>query len=310
MFTRRTFVQQAGLIVAAGLAPRLARGTDITVEPFTVVPVGDDAWMIKERGGNVLLIATDDGPILVDAKVATAGPMLRREVRHLARSESGPRFLINTHHHADHVGGNYAFKDAEILAHEKLEPRLADTLSTRIVPALVEAAGPGVPAPALTVDDFAADRAIGAKGELGFGGRMITMRHFGPGHTDNDLVVYIPEMKIVHVGDLLFYRLNPYIDKPGGATTRGWEKSVQAVIDMIDDDTKVIPGHGELTDRAGLAEQIVYFQTMRAFVEERVAAGDDRATIEAATPPKYEDYGLERLRPRVLGAIYDELQGE
>jgi len=308
MITRRTFVQHAGLVAAAGLVPRIARGQNQVAPIFKANALGDDAWMITERGGNVLLVATDDGPILVDAKVATGGPPLRAKVIELAGN--APKFLINTHHHADHVGGNYAFKDAEILAHEKLEPRLADTLSNRIMPALIDASGPDGPALTLTVDDFAADRSIGETGELAFGGRMISMRHFGPGHTDNDLVVYLPDMKLVHTGDLVFHRLHPFIDLPGGATTRGWEKSVQRIIDMIDDDTKVIPGHGELTDRGGLEEQIVYFKTMRAFVEERIAAGDDRETIAAATPPKYGDYGFERLQARTLGTMYDELKAE
>ncbi len=322
MLTRRQFCRTAGAAVAVAL-PGITRRAAGAAAEFEVTPLGPDAWLIAGEGGNSLLFTSTEGPVLVDTKVGPAGPGLLREVTALAGRP--PALLINTHHHADHTGGNWSFAaKTEIVAHVNVRPRLAATIDEKIRPALLDRAKALVEAGniaraqalrrragALKIEAFAADREVNdGESRIRFGGREIVLLHVAPAHTDNDLAVFLPDLDIIHAGDLLFHRLHPFVDRAARANTRGWQRSLLAVSRLCHDRTTVIPGHGEKTDRIGLDLQHVYFQRLREIVATEMAAGRTRAEVTALTPAVFEELGFPGLRSRTLGAMYDELQEE
>lgn len=326
MFTRRQFVLSSLAAAAVpSLLPRVAHARlplprrQFADVPLRSVKLRDDCWMIAERGGNSMLLNTKEGPVLVDTKITGSGQLLARETRKVVGE--APSMVINTHHHFDHTGGNFAFDDAaEIVAHKNLNPRMQanldqmfkSSLATEInamrnAGKLEEAAEMARWADALTVDDFKADREYDDTLAITRGETKIALHHHGNGHTDNDTIVHLPDLNVVHMGDLFFHRMYPFIDRDAGATTVGWRAVIRKSLDLCDEKTIVIPGHGEITDRVGLAAQITFFDQLQAIVEKATRDGQGKATIGALKPAEFEDYGLDMLREQALTAMYDEL---
>jgi glyoxylase-like metal-dependent hydrolase (beta-lactamase superfamily II) len=257
--------------------------------------------------------------VLVDTKISGAAQLLATEVKKYAGKQ--PSIVINTHHHFDHSGGNFAFDDAaEIVAHRNLNPRMQANLDEMFKPALAteinslrtagkekEAAEMAAWADKLTVDDIKADREYDQTLDLPRGETKFTLHHFGNGHTDNDTVVFMPDANILHKGDLFFNKSHPFIDRPAGANTVGWREAMRNAIALCDDKTIVIPGHGEITDKSGLATQIDYFDQLQAIVEKAMKEGKGKATIGEMKPEQFKDYGFDMLRQQALTNMYDEL---
>lgn len=277
-------------------------------------------------GGNSLVITSKSEATLVDTKFAWLGPHLRREANAAAQRITQ---VINTHHHADHTGGNHAFStDLPILAHQNAKPRiLAQTQQyVQSIPAgRKELADKKGQAPSMILGDialleqsaanlkpesWAPTRTLGDAEELSVGGVKVLARHFGPGHTDNDLVLVLPDLNVIHTGDLLFNRVYPYIDRSAKANTKGWCNSLREVIKLCKDDTIVVPGHGEVCDRSALSAQIKYFEDMLAFVRDQIKAGKSRDEITAMNPEPYDKYNGEWIRRVTLGGIFDEIKAE
>lgn len=319
MSTRREFMQMIGMLSLATFTPARILLAQARQEALTARKLRENAWFIEGGGGNCLLLKTPDGPILCDAKTATAAIDLRDETIRLASSL--PKLLINTHHHHDHIGGTFLLaRQAAIIAHKNLKPRIEKTLQQSILPALRrqvtelrqaaradEAADLGMRIGKLSIKDFAATQEIGEAHEQTFGGVKIRLFHYGPAHTDNDIVMLLPELNILHTGDLVFHELHPYIDRPAGATTSGWRSALAQAMKLCKEETIVIPGHGEVTDRSGLKAQDDYFIELRRFVEEQIKAGGTREEIVAMKVPAFEGRGFEEVQPVALGVMYDEL---
>lgn len=325
MLTRRQFVWTS---LAAAAAPSLLPRRAMALAPrrqFPEVPlvstkVHENVFAITERGGNSLLIITADGPILVDTKICGAAHLLAAEAKKVAGG-AAPKVVINTHHHFDHSGGNFAFDDsAEIVAHRNLNPRMQANLDTMLKPALSteinalrtagkikEAEAMAAWADTITVDDIKADQEYDETMTIDRGGVKVVLTHFGNGHTDNDTVVFLPEANVLHMGDLFFNNMHPFIDRPAGANTVGWRDSVRKSIALCNDKTIVIPGHGEITDSKSLARQIEYFDQLHKIVEAAIKDGKSKATIGAMQPEAFKGYGFEQLREQALTNMYDEL---
>jgi len=319
MSTRREFMQMVGMLSLATLTPVRILLAQARQEALTARKLRENAWFIEGGGGNCLLLKTPDGPILCDAKTATAAMDLHDQTIKLASSL--PKLLINTHHHYDHIGGNFLLAEhAEVIAHKNLKPRIEKTLQQSILPALRrqvaelkqagradEAANLGLRIGKLSVRDFAAAQEIDERHEQTFGGVKIRLSHYGPAHTDNDIVMFLPELNILHTGDLIFHELHPYIDRAAGATTSGWRAALAQAMKLCNDETIVIPGHGEVTDRSGLKAQDAYFVELRRFVREQIDAGRTREEIVAMKIPAFEGRGFEQVQAVALGVMYDEL---
>lgn len=288
--------------------------------------IAEGVWVSSKAGGNALVLRTDDMCALVDTKNCGLGDTLKREVIALG----GPiNVVINTHHHGDHIGGNPSFKNvAPVLAHRNAARRAMDGSENMLasmarlakqleadpqdtppevvaeVKALAEAAA------AITPRDFASTVPLGLAHDIGVGKLVLHLRHIGAGHTDNDVFVFVPELNLLHTGDLVFNKLHPYMDVPAGANSRGWQKSITEMIAMCDEKTIVVPGHGEVTNIEGLRGQIAYFDTLREVVSGARAKGATRDEVVAMTPEQLKDFGFERLQANNLGVMFDELEKE
>lgn len=327
--TRRQFAQIAGLAVAAGLTlPRSVKALlqDGQTAPavFNWRPVGERVRVAFEQGGNALVLASSSSALLVDCKNAGFGPSLLKESQAFAGALT---FVVNTHHHADHTGGNATFSGiSRLLAHHRAEPRIlaqyeryiaqmgnllslvresnepwAEQMRIDAIPFL-ERAGQ------LDASDFGPNDLVSDEGrELRVGELRVELVHVGAGHTDNDLFVAIPGLNMIHTGDLLFYKLHPFIDRSAGATTTGWIKSLEVMIERCNDNTIVVPGHGEVTNVTGLRWMVDYFKQTRDLVQKAIDEGKTREQIVEMNFPHFDGIGFGQLRPRTLGAVYDEL---
>lgn len=339
-----------GGIGGVGVSPAWGarrRAPSDTIFPWN--PLRPGAWVTDGavQGGNVV-VATDGRTVFViDAKFPYLAPALREDALTLAAAEraaaDGPSpalTLINTHHHADHTGGNVAFRESafasgavsgvERLAHENAGPRIRDQAdrylqALRNGPATVarlperERLMPLVLALAeradtLAADDWAPTRSAGQfmrdfgesrAGEVG--GTGFRAAHFGPGHTDNDLVITIRALNLMHAGDLIFNGLHPFIDRPAGATTLGWIESLNQMERLCDADTIVVPGHGPVGDRSMIGAMRVYLERLRKAVRADIDAGVSKEEASAKTYEFMQGVGFDQLRPRAIAAVYEEL---
>jgi cyclase len=273
-------------------------------------------------GGNSLVVVGADASLVVDCKFVALG----FAVRHQGEAHGVPiATVVNTHHHADHTGGNVAFRDVEVLAHENAAPRIlaqtngyiAQVQGARLLIMGTEgpdadAANAGVEAllaglAELGPESWAPGRPVGARTTIDLHPHAVDLHHFGPGHTDNDLVAHVPDLNLIHAGDLVFHRLHPFVDVMGGATARGWIEALRQVLALCDNRTIVVPGHGDMTDAAGVRGQIEYLEQAWEHVEREVRAGKSRDEVAGMSWPFMDGLGFERVRERALRAIYDEV---
>lgn len=327
--SRRAFLGSSAVALGTIAWPRsrsFARTQFDEETLFEWKAVGEKVKAAFGYGGNAMLVTGKGACLVVDAKNAPFGGQLRRESEKLGGQILA---LVNTHHHGDHTGGNHAFtKDLEVIAHDNAAPRIR-TQTDRYLSQMKEGltqlkdakSGPADKVredlhPFLTemtqvkAGMFAPTATFSTERTLDVGGVKVVMKHLGPGHTDNDIVVHLPDLNILHTGDLLFHKVYPYIDGQGGGSTKAWQQTLAKVVAMCDADTKIIPGHGELCGRDALTAQVQYFDAMREYVGKQIAAGKSRKEIAESNPEPYDKYNVEWIRPITLGGIYDELKGE
>ncbi len=323
-WTRRRFLAATG---AAALTPMAlsgrawARGRADRF--FTWEHLRDGVWAAMGDGGNTLVVRAGDELLLVDTKYPGIARALRRE----AESHGGTvALVINTHHHADHTGGNVAFTgDVPLLAHGGAAERVAAQIDrlrqmARSGPAQLgrdrgdqervagEAAELAERADALAPEQFMPTRPIDRfPHEERIGSVAVELHHFGAGHTDNDVVVRVPSLDVLHAGDLLFHNLHPFFDPTGGVTCRGWIESVKRTVALCDERTMVVPGHGALTDAGGLRKQLTYLERLWDEVSKAVREGRERAEVEAMRWEFMDGYGYEQVRARAIGAVFEEV---
>jgi glyoxylase-like metal-dependent hydrolase (beta-lactamase superfamily II) len=206
------------------------------------LPVTDGVYTLVGQGGNIGLFIGEDGTFLIDDQFA---PLTEK---HLAaiRAAGGevPKFLINTHYHGDHTGGNENLGKAGtlIFSHDQVRERLT-------VETVIEAFNmvtPPRPKAALPVVTFSEDITFHINGD--------TLRafHVSHAHTDGDSVIHFQKANVIHAGDVFFNGFYPFIDVDHGGTLKGMIKAADAILALADDDTKIIAGHGPLGDREQL----------------------------------------------------------
>jgi cyclase len=210
----------------------------------------------------------------VDDQFAPLVGKIRAAIREL--SDQPIRMVLNTHWHFDHTGGNELLADegAVVIAHENVRKRM----STRQFTEFFQTERPPSPAGALPVVTFTRDIT------LHLNGQTMAVEYVPPAHTDGDAIVWFRELNAVHMGDTYFNGFYPFIDTSSGGTIRGMVSAVAAALARMDGDTRVIPGHGPLSNAAELR---VYHDMLQAVVERMdalIAAGNDLDAIVAAKP--------------------------
>lgn len=277
----------AALAVAA--APELLQDD---VEIITTSVAGG-VHLLEGRGGNIGVLVGADGVLMVDDQFAPLAPKLQAAIDALSRTNSKPRFLVNTHHHGDHTGGNAIFgADATVLAHDNVRVRLET--AARAKPELT----PGLPV--VTYADSAT---------VHFDGETVRLVHYEHCHTDGDTVVYFESANVVHMGDLFFNGRFPFVDLDSGGSTLGLERAVGAILAELPDDVKLIPGHGALATKAELARYHAMLSDTIAILSTAAANGDDAKSVLAkGLLAKYDDFGggfisTERYATTVLAEL-------
>lgn len=210
---------------------------------ITAVPVTDQIYMIKGKGGNIGLFIGKDGTFLIDDQYA---PLTEKIVAAI-KSVGGdyPKFLINTHYHGDHTGGNENLGRGGtlIFSHDNVRERLA----TGSFIAAFNVKREAVSREGLPVVTFSKDITFHLNGD------SIRAVHVPHAHTDGDIFIYFQKDNVIHAGDLFFNGIYPFIDVTHGGSLKGMIKAVDRVLMMADDNTKIIAGHGPLGDKAQLA---------------------------------------------------------
>lgn len=228
---------------------------------INATPLADNLYMLTGSGGNMAALVTAQEVILIDAQFAELADKINAKLSQLSDGKTLGT-LINTHLHADHVGGNSALMPKRIIAHDNVLTRLT--------------ADSAFPRAGLPTETFSKQLS------LNFNGQRIRLEYLPPSHTDGDVVVWFDDSNVLHMGDMLFAGRFPFIDLNNGGSVRGYIANIAYIIELINEDTKVIPGHGELTDKAGLQRFHQMMVQTLAQVEQQQAKGLTSEQIVAA----------------------------
>jgi cyclase len=273
-------ILRAGLMLALLCVCRPACAFQVGTTDFTkgvtkVLPVRDNVTVIQIRTpqdlNNIVVLTGQDGYLLVDHPEPAANPAIQRALDDLGKRPV--KFLLNTHWHYDHVGGNEIYgPDAIIVAHENVRKRLMTKQTPFWSPTPI-GPYPERAWPRITFRDMVT---------IHFAGEDIEMDHYANGHTDTDSVVYFARANVVDVGDI-YDGKGSYA---GGADIEGIAHSLSAVLERINDDTVIITGHSEMSNRRELAEYVPLLNQTIALVRQEIAAGKSEKEVADAGLPE------------------------
>lgn len=259
----------AVLIADPALAQRDFSKVEITSEE--VVP---GVFMLQGSGGNIGLSVGEDGAFVIDDQFAPLAPKIMAAIKTI--NAAPVEFVVNTHWHGDHTGGNEAFggAGARIVAHDNVRKRLKEGLK--------RAASETPPAPdgALPVVTFS-DQV-----SFYWNGRDIRVIHLKDAHTDGDAIIHFRDANVIHTGDIYFNGGYPYIDLDSGGTFDGLIAAQEKILSLCDDATKIIPGHGPLSSKAILAPYVAMLKDVRARIAALIAQGMTEDQAVKADPLK------------------------
>src|SRR5688572_29298555 len=214
------------MILTAMVAKAQRNFDDVQIK---VERVAGNIYMLVGAGGNIGVSIGDDGILIVDDQYAPLAPKIKEALKGI--SDKPVKFVLNTHYHGDHTGGNEAFGEtAPVIAHTNVRKRMAEGVPARNIAPSSKGA-----LPVITFDDRLA---------IHINGEDIRAIHCPGGHTDGDSVIYFTQSKVVHMGDDYFNGRFPFIDLQSGGSVKGLIRNVEKVLSDIPADTKVIPGHG------------------------------------------------------------------
>jgi len=220
------------------LAAPSAAQQDFSNVRIQTTHVAGAVWMLVGQGGNIAVSSGPDGALMVDDQFAPLADRIRAALRDVGRGAeaSDLRFVLNTHWHGDHTGGNPEFgREATIIAHDNVRRRLSTPQERdgNVTPAAPEEA-----LPVITFDQSL---------HIHFNGERIVAFHLPHGHTDGDAVIFFEASNVVHMGDDFFAGAFPFVDLASGGSVEGLEEGVGRVLAEIPADAQIIPGHGPLS---------------------------------------------------------------
>jgi cyclase len=242
--------------------------------PLQAQKITDNLTLLSGPGGNVVVLNGPDGKIVVDTFVSPAWPKLKEALD--AIGNAPPKCVIDTHWHFDHADNNAPLHaaGATVLAHENTKKRMS---ATQDIPVLGLHFPPS-PADALPQQTFAASHKFHANGE------DLALQHFSPAHTDTDIYVHFEKVNVIHMGDTYFTGFYPFIDPGSGGKISGMIAAADKVLALADNNTKIVPGHGPLGNKADLAKFRDMLVTTRDRVQKLKSAGKSMEDIAASKP--------------------------
>lgn len=334
--------------------------TAITAAPapsslFTVEKIADRLYVLSTKSagdaalGNVAFFVSDEGVLVVDDQFekqrrdGDTFDIAQGIIDQIKRVTDRPiRYVINTHHHADHAGGNLTFGNLAIIVaqqnerknliatHDALLSRTpvqitrteadlsgarAANDSGRIEPLHEQLAAQKLQLELAQSSRFEKSLPVltyASELSIYLGGEEIQLYHFGPAHTDGDTLVYFRNANVAHWGDVFETKSHPFIDRSAGASTRGWIEFLQRGLEAVGPTAKMIPGHGYVATAADVRAVERYFVDLRGAVGRELAAGKTREqAVESVTTEfsQYKDFRPGEARFRMsVGSIYDEMK--
>ncbi|HEX7185354.1 MAG TPA: MBL fold metallo-hydrolase [Thermoanaerobaculia bacterium] len=289
---RKAFV--VFLLLALASLPAAAQQRDFSKVEVKASKVAGNVHMLQGSGGNIGVSVGNDGILIVDDQFAPLADKIRAALKGLG--EGKLRFVLNTHWHGDHTGGNPIFgKEASIIAHDNVRKRLAT--EQRVFGETI----PPSPPEALPVITF------GESLSVHFNGEEIKVIHFPHGHTDGDSVIFFTKSNVVHMGDDFFAGRFPFVDLASGGSVQGLTANIEKILGELPADVKIIPGHGPLSTPADLrAFHRMLVETTR-IVADRKKAGKNLEAIQAeGLPEEWKEWGSGFIDTKLWISIVSE----
>lgn len=295
-------------IVSGGLLsqPVLSRPAEhMDLPDWSKTPVedrdlGHGVHMLESFGGNIGVIAGDEGILLIDAEWPQLHDKVIAAVRRI--SPKPIRYLVNTHWHWDHVGGDGLFGQAGVAIFSSEQTRAYIVAAQKGHNAAGTPYAPDPAAiPSVTITN-------GTRFHIG--GQTVEVMHVPPAHTDGDLIVHFVEADVIQTGDTFFHGFYPDIDQPHGGTIDGMISLYDTLYRMCGPNTKIIPGHGPVANRDDVREYQAMLREVRNRVAKAVAAGMTEQQLVASHPLDDLDvkWGGNLIKqPYLLGIVYEEL---
>lgn len=296
---RRKFIQTGALGFGALALAQQQLLSSFFEDPWKITMLSDNLGIFTERGGTIAFLLDKDGIVVVDSQFPEQAGHLITELK--KKSDKPFQLLINTHHHGDHTGGNIAFKGiaAHVLAHE-------NSLKNQQASALAQKSEDKQLYP---------DQTFGSVWSQDFGKEKITLRYFGAGHTNGDAIIHFEKNNVVHMGDLMFNRRHPFVDRGAGASMQSWITVLDKTMSTFNKKTKYVFGHsGTGYEVTGTADDIKAFQTyitqVLDFVAKEIKAGKTKDEVAKTTTLPFETQWQGDGLNRPLQAAYEELTGK
>lgn len=267
---------------------------------YQTVKLSENVYMLLGSGGNIGVYAGEDGVFLVDDQFAPLTKKIKAAIGKI--SDKKIRFVINTHWHFDHVGGNENLGEmgSVIIAHENVRKRMSTDQFIEFFQKKI----PASPKVALPIITFTKDLVFHLNGE------NIHVFHVNNAHTDGDAIVYFRNSNVIHTGDIYFAGLYPFIDTSAHGSVNGVIDAAQYVLSIINDDTKVIPGHGPLSNKAELRAYVDMLISVRAKISKQISDGKTIEEIQRTKPTQAFDkkWGHGMLTPdQFVQILYKDL---
>ncbi len=267
-------------------AVELERFSALEIE---TVQVSDGVYMLVGHGGNIGLSVGEDGAFVIDDQWAPLSAKIMAAIA--ALTDADVKFLVNTHFHDDHTGGNEAFgaAGALIFAHDNVRARM----STDQFRTIFNEPFPARPAGALPVVTFSDEMTFHWNGDT------IRAIHVASAHTDGDSILHFQNANVIHMGDIFFNELYPFIDVDSDGDINGIIAAGYRALAIANDDTAIIPGHGPLSDAAGLAAWLDMLKVTRVSMQSLIDQGmsEDEALAARPTAEFDEQFGGGFINP-------------
>lgn len=265
---------------------------------ITATALSDQVYMLQGAGGNILIQVSENEVVMIDSQFAPLSGKIKEAISKI--TDSPIKYLINTHHHGDHTGGNANFNTEEtiLIAHKNVLNRLQESDKE---------------------ESFFPEQTIDESYELALPDANNLIIHVHNAHTDGDSFVYLTESNIVHMGDVFFNGRYPYIDLKSGGSISGYIEAQKTVLNTINEETKIVPGHGAIATYNDLATYIPMLEDLKKTIKIAIANGKSREQVEKNTSltRKYDSQGFgdgfissSKIRTTIYDSLILESQGK
>ena len=256
------------LAVLSVAALLVAQDQDFSKVQIKVTKVSGNIYMLEGAGGNIAASVGEDGIVIVDDQYAPLADKIAAALKGIGATDKPVRFVINTHYHGDHTGGNapFAAKGSTVIAQDNVRKRM-ETGGKAGIGTAMSMDQKAAPKDALPIITFDQDVTVHLNGE------DIRALHFPGGHTDGDAIVFFPKANVMHMGDDFVRYGYPFIDVNAGGSVQGMIAACDKVASLLPDDVKVIPGHGQISNLGDVRDYSVMLKETSSTIQAAINRG-------------------------------------